>query len=200
MTPESPPLIKAAMDHPPTARGFEHLVRKRRAWLSVVLALIVATALLGLLRPSANTLVGMACTGLFLHVPALAATIVALVRTQRIAQILRSYPWQAYGCHYPRRPSTSPTVVEIRFREDYAPLLRVTPFPVLLQQKQNAHPDLIWFAGDPRYGGVISPVGGHFPVRVVPESVPAQGWVGSAEDDVLAEQAGLVTGGKAHQT
>ncbi|MET9800499.1 hypothetical protein [Streptomyces sp. NPDC006368] len=91
-------------------------------------------------------------------------------------------------------------VIRIRFSEHYAPVLRITPFSVELARKQNPQPGMIWFAGDPRFGGVVSPVGGHFPVRVVPEELGGNVPDGGPEEDVLAERADLVKGGKVRRT
>ncbi|MDJ0382678.1 hypothetical protein [Streptomyces sp. G-G2] len=132
-------------------------------------------------------------------VPLLSIVFLAYLRRLRVAIVLRSYPWQEYTCSYPPRPATSPTIVSIPFSASFEPSYRVTPFPVDLARKQNAHPDRIWFAGDPRFGGVVSPVGGHYPVRVVPARVPAGGWGGG--DDALARRVGLMRrGGKGTQT
>ncbi|MFI6283936.1 hypothetical protein ACIBCM_04100 [Streptomyces sp. NPDC051018] len=95
----------------------------------------------------------------------------------------------------------SPKSIEIRFTQQYAPALRITWYSGDLARKRNPAPQTIWFAGDPRYGGVVSPVGGHFPVRVVPEA-PAQTvpGCGTHEADALAEQAGLLRDGRVHTT
>ncbi|MFD3544344.1 hypothetical protein ACFWUW_01770 [Streptomyces sp. NPDC058655] len=90
-------------------------------------------------------------------------------------------------------------MIAIPFREDYAPTFRIIPFPIALAERENDHPGRIWFAGDPRFGGVVSPVGGHYPVRVVPDKVPVEGWGGG--DDALALRVGLMRrSGKATQT
>ncbi|GLF98399.1 hypothetical protein [Streptomyces yaizuensis] len=117
-----------------------------------------------------------------------------------MARILATYSWQAYPCHYPRRSPESPRTIVIRFAEDHSPVLRVTFHAGDLADRENSTPNTIWFAGDPRYGGVVSPVGGHFPVRVVPDSPPSPGLPGTPEDDALAERAELVKGRKVRMT
>ncbi|MEU9299973.1 hypothetical protein [Streptomyces sp. NPDC048269] len=59
-----------------------------------------------------------------------------------------------------------------------------------MAELENNRPDRIWFAGDPRFGGVVSPVGGHYPVRVVPHT-PRREEAGG-EGFELALRVGLV--------
>ncbi|MEU9015218.1 hypothetical protein AB0D12_36960 [Streptomyces sp. NPDC048479] len=201
MTPQPPalPLTKAAFDHPPTALGHQHLVIKRWAWLVVVVSLATASAYVCASQPLSKS-IGFILVNLVVFPLMLFATLLALRRTRRVADILRTYPWRAYPCEYPHRSTESPKVIMIRFADDYTPVLRFTPFSVHLEQKQNLHPDTIWFVGDPRYGGVVSPVGGHFPVRVVLESTDQTVPDGTPEDDALAERAGLVKNGRVRTT
>ncbi|GAA2231468.1 hypothetical protein GCM10010232_17510 [Streptomyces amakusaensis] len=184
---------------PPTAAGHRRLVARRWAWLVLVLLLTGAAVRAGFGKP-VRDLVGLAVFSLCVYPLLLWVTSLALRRTARVSRILKSYPWRAYPCDYPRRAAESPKVIRVRFADDHAPVLRLTPFAVDLARKQNPSPDLIWFAGDPRYGGVISPVGGHFPVRVVPEPPGGGGPGGGAEADVLAERAELVKGGRVRRT
>ncbi|MFF8958433.1 hypothetical protein [Streptomyces sp. NPDC014894] len=132
--------------------------------------------------------------------PCLFVAGLALRRTRRMARILTCYPWQAYSCAYPHRTVESPKAVVIMFSEEYTPVLRIALHSGDLSRKQNPAPTQIWFAGDPRYGGVISPVGGHFPVRVVPERLGERVPAGSPEADALAERAELVRGGRVSTT
>ena len=201
MTPPPPalPLAKAAFDHPPTALGHRYLVFKRLAWLTLVLSMTAATVYMGAAHPPSDT-IGLIVFGLLTFPLLLWVTFMALRRTKRVAAILRTYPWRAYPCEYPSRTGERPKVIRIKFAENYAPILRFTPFSVCLAEKQNPQPDTIWFAGDPRYGGVVSPVGGHFPVRVVPEAMGEAVPGGTPEDDALAELAGLVKSGRVHTT
>ncbi|MFI1395564.1 hypothetical protein [Streptomyces sp. NPDC020681] len=201
MTPEPipVPLAKAALDHPSTSVGHRRLVVKRRLWLIAMLLMGVALTYAAASLPPADR-VGFIVLSVIFYPLIMFVTCLALHRTKRVATILRTYPWRAYPCGYPRRSLESPRAVVIRFSEDHAPVLRTTQYSGHLQNKQNPHPDMIWFAGDPRFGGVVSPVGGHFPVRVVPESMGDALPPGTPEDDALAERAGLVTGGRVHTT
>ncbi|MFI1014966.1 hypothetical protein [Streptomyces sp. NPDC020965] len=172
---------------------------KRRAWLILVLGATAAAGCAGFGQPLRQS-IGLVVFGLFVYPLLLWVTALALHRTRRVARILQVYPWRTYSCDYPRRTGESPKVIRIRFSEDHSPVLRFTPFSVDLMRKQNPAPGTIWFAGDPRFGGVASPVGGHFPVRVVPESPRAPVPPGTPEDDALAERAELIGGGQVHTT
>ncbi|MFF0447958.1 hypothetical protein ACFYT4_16375 [Streptomyces sp. NPDC004609] len=150
---------------------------------------------------SRSQMAGLLLINAVCYPPCLLAAGLALRRTKRLTKVLETYPWRAYPCAYPRRSLESPKSIEIRFTHAYMPVLRITWYSGNLARKRNPSPQTIWFAGDPRYGGVVSPVGGHFPVRVVPEaSAQAVSGGGTEEADVLAERAGLVTGGRMHTT
>ncbi|MFI2213313.1 hypothetical protein [Streptomyces sp. NPDC020141] len=197
--PPAPPSCRAAFDHPSTTAGHRRLVVKRWAWLILVLSLAAAAVWAGLGKPW-REVVGLTVFSLCVYPLLLWVTLLALRRTARMSRILTTYPWRAYPCDYPRRSAESSRVIRIRFSEDHAPTLRLTPFTVNIAEKQNPAPTQIWFAGDPRYGGVISPVGGHFPVRVVPERLGERVPAGSPEADALAERAELVRGGRVSTT
>ncbi|WP_392897634.1 hypothetical protein [Streptomyces sp. LN699] len=181
-------LAKVAWDHPPTIAGYRRLVIRRALWLvglGVPFLLCLVCLFFDVLRQGALLFL-MGMIGFATWVPWVT---IAFIRRRRVAAILRSYPWHELPCHYPRRASGNPATIAISFCEGYSPVLRIIPFPVSLAHPENTRPELIWFAGDPRYGGVVSPVGGHYPVRVVPDKVPAEGWHGG--DDVLASRVGL---------
>ncbi|MFF3323797.1 hypothetical protein [Streptomyces sp. NPDC002889] len=193
------PLAKAALDHPPTATGQRRLVLKRRAWLVGVLLLGVGCARMATAGPPSK-MAGFIIICVLFYPLTLVVTFLALRRTRRNAAILKTYPWRAYPCEYPHRSVESPKVIMIKFTDDHAPILRFTPFSVYLKEKQNPQPEMIWFAGDIRYGGVVSPVGGHFPVRVVPDAPREAVPDGTLAEDELAERAELVKGGKVRTT
>lgn len=171
---------KVAWHHPRTAAGYRRLTRSRGVWLGCLVSAVLAPLFcISLALSSALPAVSWVVT-----IPLLPVVVLAFCRRQRIAAVLQAYPWQEVTAHHViQRPS----IIEIHFTEDLVPAYRMIPFPV--QVTSDAHPELIWFAGDPRYGGVVSPVGGHCPVRVVPDKVPAEGWQGG--DDVLASRVGL---------
>ncbi|MER5871659.1 hypothetical protein [Streptomyces sp. NPDC002044] len=187
-------LTKVAWDHRPTAVGYRRLAFRRAVWLgSLASACIIAVAGMRLgLVVFAPLLVAV----VVLLVPFLPVVAIAYWRRQRIASVLQAYPWRELPCtHDPRRPS----VIRIRFSADFAPTFRMFPFPVQLTDGERGSHGPIWFAGDPRFGGVVSPVGGHYPVRVVPDKVPGEGWSGG--DDGLALRVGLMRrSGKGTQT
>ncbi|MFB9517737.1 hypothetical protein [Streptomyces purpureus] len=122
----------------------------------------------------------------------------ALVSSTRAARVLRHYPWRAYPCtHVPVQEHRDHLVVlDLGGGERLA----VHPVPLRcdLERKKNRHPGVIWFAGDVHSGGVASPVGGHYPMRVVRASLGR----GGGQDGTLppatplAERAGLAKGGR----
>jgi hypothetical protein len=189
--PPVPPL-KSAFEHPPTLRAHKRLVVKRVLWLVFTVALAAAAITYSIEHSS----IGLAVLSTVFFGPVLPTVVIALLRTRRNRRILSSYPWRAHACSYPRRPRDSPVVITVHFGDQHRPVWRITPFSVDLAHKRNAHPGMIWFAGDPAIGGVVSPAGGHFPVRVVPDrrldSLPR----GTPEAHALAERAGLVKNGR----
>ncbi|MGW9072135.1 hypothetical protein ACWGQT_22170 [Streptomyces yangpuensis] len=189
-------LTKAAWDHPPTAVGYRRLVIRRAGWvLSLGGPPLIAFACIDHV-PHA----GLACALITLLVaPYLPWVTIAYFRRHRVKAILRAYPWCEWPCRHPVRPPGSPATIAIPFREDFTATLRILPFPIALAQLENDHPDRIWFAGDPRFGGVVSPVGGHYPVRVVPHTPRREECGGEGFD--LARRVGLVrASGKATRT
>lgn len=191
-------LAKVAWDHPPTVIGYKRLVHRRVVTaVGLGVPFLCACACLNFHLAQKAAVVFLLSTIGFL--PWLPWAVVAYFRRHRVAAVLRSYPWTELPCLHPTRATGSPATVAITFREDFAPLFRIIPFPVLLADRENDHPGLIWFAGDPRFGGVVSPVGGHRPVRVVLDKGAGREWGGG--DDALALRVGLVRrSGKATQT
>lgn len=189
-------LTKAAWDHPPTAVGYRRLVVRRLGWvLSLGGPPLVALACINRV-PHAGIAFALIT---LLVAPYLPWVIIAYIRRHRVKAVLRSYPWGEWPCRHPLRPPGSPATIAIPFREDFTATLRILPFPIALAQLENDHPDRIWFAGDPRFGGVVSPVGGHYPVRVVPHTPRREECGGEGFD--LARRVGLVrASGKATRT
>ncbi|MEV7581409.1 hypothetical protein [Streptomyces erythrochromogenes] len=189
---------KAAWDHPATASGYKRLTTRRALWfgaIGVPFLIALACLLLGTLRQA---------TAVFLMIMIIGVTFlpwvgIAYFRRHRVKAVLRAYPWCEWPCRYPRYVTGSPATIAIPFREDFTATLRILPFPIALAQLENDHPDRIWFAGDPRFGGVVSPVGGHYPVRVVPHTPRREECGGEGFD--LARRVGLVrASGKATRT
>ncbi|WP_412076145.1 hypothetical protein ACLF6K_10465 [Streptomyces xanthophaeus] len=176
-----------AWDHTPTPLGYKQLVFRRAVWvLGLGVPPVVALGCIGHV-PHAGT--GFALITLLVS-PFLPWVVIAFVRRRRVAAVLQAYPWQEFPCRHPRRASGSPASITIPFREDFTATLRIIPFPVDLVELENGHPDRIWFAGDPRFGGVVSPVGGHYPVRVVPHTPRREECGGDGFE--LALRVGLV--------
>ncbi len=189
-------LAKVAWDHPPTAVGYKQLVTRRLVWvLSLGGPPLISLACIGHI-PHAGT-----CFALItmLVSPYLPWVVIAYSRRRRVAAVLRAYPWREWPCQHPIRPPGSPATIVISFGDDLTATLRILPFPIALAELENDHPDRIWFAGDPRFGGVVSPVGGHYPVRVVPHTPRREECGGEGFD--LARRVGLVrASGKATRT
>ncbi|WP_031157923.1 hypothetical protein [Streptomyces erythrochromogenes] len=189
-------VAKVAWDHPPTVVGFRRLVLRRLGWVfSLGGPPLIALACIGRV-PHAGTAFALIT---MLAAPLLPWVLIAYIRRHRVKAVLRSYPWCEWPCRHPLRPPGSPATIAIPFREDFTATLRILPFPIALAQLENDHPDRIWFAGDPRFGGVVSPVGGHYPVRVVPHTPRREECGGEGFD--LARRVGLVrASGKATRT
>ncbi|MFG2292607.1 hypothetical protein [Streptomyces sp. NPDC048603] len=201
-------VTKAAWTHPPTRAGYQNLVRRRAVWLAVFSASTFVTLMVPLIHSSERSQYLAFVATVLLNGPMLLLMALLYVRRIRILAVLRAYPWQDRQCEYSSRAdsSTDATLIRIGFDASYTPQFRLFPYPLDLARKENAHPDRVWFAGDPRYGGVVSPVGGHYPVRVVPHRMPEGRWSGGGgngdEPDALAVRVGLVRrrSGKGTQT
>ncbi|MFD5414183.1 hypothetical protein [Streptomyces nojiriensis] len=189
-------LTKAAWDHPPTVVGYKRLVIRRIGWvLSLGGPPLTALALIDLV-PHAGLAFALMT---ILAAPLFPWVVIAYFRRRRVAAVLQAYPWREWPCRHPRRPNGSPATIAIPFRGDFTAMFRILPFPIELATTQNDYPDRIWFAGDPRFGGVVSPVGGHYPVRVVPHTPRREECGGEGFD--LARRVGLVRGsGKGTRT
>ncbi|MFE2168684.1 hypothetical protein ACFXB3_27065 [Streptomyces sp. NPDC059447] len=178
---------KVAWDHPPTVAGYRRLAMRRLGW-------VLCLGGPPLLALACFDVVPHARTGFWLITmlvaPFLPWLAIAYFRRLRVAAVLRAYPWQEWPCLHPTRPPGSPATIAIPFREDFTAMFRIIPLPVELADLGSDHPDRIWFAGDPRFGGVVSPVGGHYPVRVVAH-VPRREERGG-EGFELALRVGLV--------
>lgn len=187
-------LTKVAWDHPPTVVGYKRLVIRRLGWvLSLAGPPLIALACMDLI-PHAGTSAALITLLVAPYFPWVA---IAYFRRRRVAAILRAYPWGEWPCQHPPRATGSPATIVITFPEDFTATFRTIPFPSA--ELENNRPERIWFAGDPRFGGVVSPVGGHYPVRVVPHTPRREECGGEGFD--LARRVGLVRGsGKGTRT
>ncbi|WP_030712990.1 hypothetical protein [Streptomyces sp. NRRL F-2580] len=180
------PVTKVAWDHPPTAAGYRRLAFRRGAWLVGLTSTFVILSA-GLRLHVITRAVFPLSAVIIIIVPFLPVVVIAYCTRRRVASVLQAYPWRELPCrHVAQRPS----LIAVAFAQDFSPALRMFPFPVQLTDRDDGGNGTIWFAGDPRFGGVASPVGGHRPVRVVSDRVPGEGWVGG--DDELARRAGLM--------
>ncbi|WP_030385204.1 hypothetical protein [Streptomyces sp. NRRL S-241] len=189
-------LIKAAWDHPPTVVGYKRLALRRLGWVLSLGGPPVAALVCIDLVPHAGLAFALMT---MLAAPLFPWVVIAYFRRRRVAAVLQAYPWRELPCRHQRRPPGSPATVAIPFEEDFTALFRIIPLPVPLATLEDGHPDRIWFAGDPRFGGVVSPVGGHYPVRVVPHTPRREECGGEGFE--LARRVGLVRGsGKGTRT
>lgn len=189
---------KAAWRHPATVSGYRRLAVRRAIWLgSLGTPFIVAAGCLvfGNFRPVAAVFLLITIGS----IPWLPWVAIAYIRRHRVKAVLRAYPWHEWPCLHPRYVTGRPATIAIPFQEDFTALFRTIPFPVSRETLEGDHPDRIWFAGDPRFGGVVSPVGGHYPVRVVPHTPRREECGGEGFE--LARRVGLVrASGKATRT
>ncbi|MFD7556255.1 hypothetical protein [Streptomyces sp. NPDC059533] len=183
----TPVLCKVAWDHPVTVAAYKQLALRRSAWLGVVLAPTVISMVCtwsGLL-PEAHGVLVTAAAATF---PFLPVVFLTYRYKRRVVSVLQNYPWRELeGRHLLQTPS----LIAVRFSEDFTPTFRMTPFPIRLTCEDREGEARIWFAGDPRYGGVASAVGGQSLVRVVSDTAPLDGWAATDGDDRLARKTGL---------
>ncbi|WP_445269544.1 hypothetical protein [Streptomyces sp. DSM 41634] len=180
------PLTKVAWDHPPTAAGYKRMAFRRGAWLVGLTSTCVILSVGLRLHVITQAVVPVSAVVIII-VPFLPVVVIAYCTRRRVASVLQAYPWRELPCqHVAQRPS----LIAVAFAQDFSPALRMFPFPVQLTDRENEGSGTIWFAGDPRFGGVASPVGGHHPVRVVFDAVPGEPW--GRGDDELARQTGLM--------
>ncbi len=125
------------------------------------------------------------------------ATVTALVSARRMGRILRAYPWQEHPCTFRRRAQV--TVVVLRPEPGYEVPLQPVVLNSDLSRDRGSTVESMWFAGDLRFGGVVSPPGGHRVVRVArtsPAKAARSRKGASPTADTLAEQVGLTRGRK----
>lgn len=186
------PMHKTAYEHSSTAGGYRRLVRRRLMWLGVFVIIPAALVTVALTILDVDQAIPLVASAVLVSLPAIPFAGLGVLGAPRIARILRCYPWRAYPCSYV--PRDRDNVLMLALAPDRELEMNPTPYACDLQRKQNDHPDVIWFAGDPACGGVASPAGGHYPQRVVtkrpqrdaPRPVP----------DAVAERAGLARKGR----
>ncbi|MGI5404079.1 hypothetical protein ACQEVG_32425 [Streptomyces sp. CA-135486] len=194
--PPAVPTAETAFSHPPTVAAYRGLVRRRQLWLA---GFVVASGTIivgGEELPVADRAIPLFATMLLTAPVLVLMAALALIYTPRTARILRTYPWRAYPCRYPPRGQRRDFVMAVTVAPGREVLLHSTPYRCSLEHKRNTHPDTIWFAGDPEGGGVASPVGGHYPVRVVPTAMRDGQRPPLPPADALAESAGLAKDGR----
>lgn len=189
------PMTGTAFSHPATAAGYRRIVLRRRLWLAGFICAPIILVWVGQQGLVPDTVIPLYGVTLLVCPLLVLITVLALAHAPRIARILQSYPWHAYPCTYPPAAQRRAFAVAITVAPGQEFRLQTTPYRHNLQHKHDPHPGVIWFAGDPHSGGVVSPVGGHAPLRVAatalwerdPQLPPA---------DAVAERAGLAKDGR----
>jgi hypothetical protein len=178
-----------AMDVPATAEGWRTRRRKGWLWIATIWAAVALLTTMGWTvgadSPRAGRLQAMPAALLIL-LPVQAVTRACGRRERRI---LQTYVWQAYPCETDG--------IHVRLQTDAGRVDALTPR--MLKRKPSVsssdHPEVAWFCGDLRYGGVVSPVGGDKPMRYVREKRPTkkvQRREPFAGADQLAHDTGVV--------
>ncbi|MER6995569.1 hypothetical protein [Streptomyces sp. NPDC000410] len=186
------PTHETAYEYAPTAKAYLRLIRRRVLWLTAMISTPVAlvpTFDYFLDDRDAIPLASMAVISSLVTVPFAG---MGVWGAPRIGRILRCYPWRAYPCTYV--PLSRDFVMVLAIVPDREVAIHGAPYSCDFQRKQNPHPEIIWFAGDPACGGVASPAGGHYPQRVV-VTRPHAGEPPSPPDEV-AIRAGLAKNGR----
>lgn len=195
MTSAAVPGTPTAFDHRPTVDAYRRVVRRRRLWVAFFLGAPVALVWCGAHLTVPESAVPLFAVTLLTSPLLVVASTLALLHTPRMARVLRSYAWAAYPCQYSPGGRQRVGVIAVMFAPGHEVLLRTTPYRCDVRAKRNSHPDVIWFAGDPHAGGVVSPVGGRYPVRVANSAL----WARDPQPppaDALAERAGLAKNGR----
>ncbi|SDJ51032.1 hypothetical protein [Streptomyces indicus] len=162
-------LTKTAIDEAATAAGLKRLHARGRRWTAATAAIALAVPLLaatgvpiGVALPHAIAL-SLICGGAAVWLASL-----GVYHARHADRILRTYPWQTLPCeHVVHSENTERFRIKTTFAKDTL-ILQPVPYSYKLEGRSGAHPTTIWYAGPPSGKGVVSPVGGHFPVRVVP--------------------------------
>ncbi|MET9379218.1 hypothetical protein ABZX98_34625 [Streptomyces sp. NPDC002992] len=193
---QPPPLLKSALEHPPTVVGLRRAVRRRLAWLTGSVVLPVALTCMWFASGAPERFVGALVVYVLVTPLLIGLNWMGLAALRRAKRVLRMYPWRVYACSYGPADRNQSHLIILDVGCGSTLTLCPVPFRQDLQSKRNWHPHTLWFAGDPLGGGVASPVGGHYPVRVVRQLPP--GDFGSEDPSAppLAERAGLARDGR----
>lgn len=190
MTDAPPPPSGPAWEHAPTRENVRTRRRRLRRWLAATVAAAVAVVPVCLL-------LGVPVLILLAELLILVALLVesmALASVRRAGPVLRTYGWTALPASFEVvRGERGGQRVVIEFaRGESAPFTGGMLVRSPGARSRRAHPELVWFAGDRRFGGVVSPVGGGHPVLVYRQRRAKGGAArGTAEADALARKAGL---------
>ncbi|WP_324983801.1 hypothetical protein [Streptomyces sp.] len=176
--------------------AYRKLVRRRRLWFAGFLSVPLLLIAVGIHQTMPNWSIPLVAVALLASPVTLAISALALIHTPRTARILRSYPWRAYPCRYPPRGQRRDFFIIVTIAPAQELVLHTSPYRCDLQHRQNQHPDVIWFAGDPVCGGVLSPAGGHYPARAMCAALSDNRPRELPPADALAERAGLAKDGR----
>ncbi|MBC9713553.1 hypothetical protein H9Y04_13335 [Streptomyces sp. TRM66268-LWL] len=159
-------LAKTAMDEPATASSVKRARERGRKWTLVVLVTIAAGMAVGYaLSATSWSVLPFICSMVTAFV-SLQVGLAFAYNAWQARRILRAYPWQALPCERVDSPGNYRIRVEMTGSGAELLLQSVAySYPVAL--RGGDQPQAIWYAGPPTGKGVVSPVGGHLPYRVI---------------------------------
>ncbi|MGP3981242.1 hypothetical protein [Streptomyces sp. KR80] len=180
---------KVAMHHPETAAGWRRsMLRRSAALYGQIAALAIFYTGISLVKDP-GPLLPAAVTLMVIAPFTLSFAALAVGGARRLGRTLRAYPWQeCIG-----EPENGQSVVILRPAKGLEFRIRSLP---LRTHFKNA--DRFWFAGDMRYGGALTEVGGSRPTRVVnvdPKKAHER-LRATPQLNALAEESGLTKDGR----
>ncbi|NGO75062.1 hypothetical protein G6045_05100 [Streptomyces sp. YC504] len=159
-------LAKAAMDEPATANSLKRARERGTVWALVVLAAIAAGVVVGYAFIASSWSVLAFVFSMIAAVMSVQVGMVCVYNSWRARRILRAYPWQEMPCRRVDSPGNYRLRVEMPGSEGEL-LLQSVAFSYTVARRGGDDPRAIWYAGPPTGKGVVAPVGGHLPFRVV---------------------------------
>ncbi|MER7174265.1 hypothetical protein [Streptomyces mesophilus] len=160
-------LAKTAMDEPATANSLKRAQGRGTVWALVVLSAIAAGIAVGYAFIASSWSVLAFVFSMIATVMGVQVGMVCAYNTWRARRILRTYPWQEVSCRRVDSPGNYRLCVEMPSSDDEL-LLQSVAFSYTVARRGGDDPQAIWYAGPPTGKGVVAPVGGHLPFRVIP--------------------------------
>ncbi len=168
-----PALTKTAIEEPVTAAGQRRRHQRARRWSAGMCVATVAGMTVGVLIHPSDASPPMIVMSFLLGTLAIWFASLGLFSARRAERILRAHPWRPVPCEYVVHTGSSTTwQLRAQLSEEGELLLQPVPYDCNLHKRAGDYRTTIWYAGPPTGKGVVSPVGGHFPVRVIPIPEP----------------------------